>query len=1138
MLKNSKLLKGITLALALVFVLGAGVFLKLQADAQSKVIVRYVSDAGDNTTGLDEASAYTTIANATAALAKTEIAPGTEVRFIVVNRVSVPAKAIDVTVLKDTSGQMVPVTITSQHTDDPDNFADIHLCYPGTSTSPSGGSRSANVVNNVTFKDVRLVAKVNDFYTDNKDTGNVKDLYRIVGFYSAGTHVVFDQCIFTTDLPDQITGYDVWSVYNSTSSAAEGSTSITFKNGDYTNLTVYVADTVAPQWDFGITTENAVMGPVYLLSATETKTTNNALSVKAEFNNSELLDFLPCRNGNFGAANGVEVTFNDTIIQGWQKKIDGKNAKTTATLNLDIIYNFNGNTQVNQTSYTAGSGTTVNGNITSNVNGARFNSSYYLGAASTINGNVTHNITNGYFASMFCGANYTGTVYGDVVVNVAGGTFADCYFGSGANAADQHIKGTITNNISGGTFSGQWYGGGGNGTFCDVVNNISGGQFRNHFIGGGGRKGKNTPVQAGTIINNISGGEIGAIKINKGKQDTETNRGIYLGNYDGNSTAVINNISGGKFRATTYAGTFNGVAGSITTYISGDAEFVGYTTSELQSMGATTSVVATAAYFYGASACADTSPIQNNVSGGVFHGQFIGGNSDKVVGNITNNISGGHFLGASMSGGPFCSFLGGGYANASDAASITNHISGGTFEGNVYLGGRNTANKRAATDPKLPVNSVISGGIFNGERILLAMEQDLAASHASARLAIKPDDSSNPLYFGCYNKGLEKKINNKYYTFDHKITYHGGEKPILIKNNTVLAGDELIGGIHLVQTASWTNNHAYLTIHSEIDESQVRFSSANDGVNGTAKITVGAQSKLTGANGTALKAPSLYGISFTADYNLRVNFFAPESEVEAYFAEMGNLYYSISVGGKTVFASTVTDLSQLDVENGFVKFSGNFGVPATKYGEKIAFSIAGNVSEYTVYELLEIGIQNVQDNDALVDLLKAIYNFGVESETLAAGSTTAGTYFDSITYTGTYNGAASTQSKADGYRFVASGLTLGEEVSLNFYLDLPAGVNLSDLEFTANSAGASLAASRVSVKQVVGASYDAVVSLKLPINRMDEVYTLTVASGDTELATCTNSVLYSCAGYIAQDNGYADVAASLLAYIEKAEAAL
>lgn len=1146
MLKNSKLLKGITIALALVVVLGAGVALKLHANAQSKVIVRYVSDAGDNTTGMDEASAYTAIKNATAALAKTEIAPGTEVRIVVVNEVSVPDKAIDVTTLKDTQGGLVPITITSQYTDDPDNFANIRLCYPGTSTSPSGGSRSANVVNNVTFKDINLVAKVNDYYTNNEDTGNVKDLYRIVGFYTAGYNVVFDQCIFTTDLPDQITGYDVWTVYNSViSGVAEGSTSITFKNGDYSNVTTYPCNVEAPRWEFGLKAENATLGPVYLLSTNSKTATNNALRVTAEFTDCELLDFLPCRNlksktladANFGVANGVEVTFNDTIIQGWQKKIDGLNAYTQLTMNLDLTYHFNGSTKANQTVYLAGSGSQLNGSFTSNINGATFGASYYLGAATIINGDVTHNVASGTFSSMFCGGNYSGTIYGDIVVNVSGGEFKDCYFGSGANAADQYVEGTITNNISGGTFLGQWYGGGGNGYTRDIVNNISGGEIRNHYIGGGGRKGKNTPVQNGTIINNISGGQIGVIKISTaGKQDTETNRGIYLGNYDGNSFAVINNISGGKLRATTYAGTFNGVAGTITTNISGTAEFVGYTVNELKAMGATQSVTATAAYFYGSSACADTSPITNNVSGGTFHGQFVGGSSDKVVGPITNNISGGHFLGASMSGGPFCSFLGGGYANASDAESITNNISGGIFEGNVYLGGRNTANKRAKTDPMLPVHSVISGGIFNGERLLLAMEQDLAASHASARLDIKPDESKNPLYFGCYNKGLETKKNNSYYTFDHLITYHGGQKPVLITHNTVLSGHTLEGTLNLVQTNYWSSSIAYLTLNSEIDASQILAVSANDGVTGTAKVTVGAQSKVTGASGTALVAPSIYGINFNVDYNLQINFFAPKAEVESYLDEVGALYYGASVAGKGVYSNTITDLSELPEVNGYVKFATGFGIPATRYGDIVTFCVAGNTLEYSVYELLEHGIASLSD-DALVDLLKAINNYGAQSETLVKGSHSAINYYDEIAFTGSYAGKAVPQSLADGYQFIASGLSLGEEVSLNFYLDVPDGVNLSDLSFSASSAVGSFDPARISIRKVVGASYDAVVSLKIPINHMDEEFTLTVKNGDTALATCSNSILYACNYYLTQPD-YADVAGALLAYIEKVEIAL
>ena len=87
MFKNSKMLKGMFLALAFVLVLGAGVLLNLNANAEGNTVVYYVSDSGNNTTGKDAATAFHTFTAVTEEANKLNLAPGTELKIVVVDQV-------------------------------------------------------------------------------------------------------------------------------------------------------------------------------------------------------------------------------------------------------------------------------------------------------------------------------------------------------------------------------------------------------------------------------------------------------------------------------------------------------------------------------------------------------------------------------------------------------------------------------------------------------------------------------------------------------------------------------------------------------------------------------------------------------------------------------------------------------------------------------------------------------------------------------------------------------------------------------------------------------------------------------------------------------------------------------------------
>jgi hypothetical protein len=125
MFKNSKLLKGITLVFALVLLIGCGVVFSNVAAASPKTVVFYVGDTGDNTSGLDESTALHTLSDAMQKATDMKLPSGSEVKIIVVDRLTITTKGADGTLAKDASGYRLPVTITSLETTNEDQFSEL-----------------------------------------------------------------------------------------------------------------------------------------------------------------------------------------------------------------------------------------------------------------------------------------------------------------------------------------------------------------------------------------------------------------------------------------------------------------------------------------------------------------------------------------------------------------------------------------------------------------------------------------------------------------------------------------------------------------------------------------------------------------------------------------------------------------------------------------------------------------------------------------------------------------------------------------------------------------------------------------------------------------------------------------------------
>ena len=162
MFKNSNLLKGVVFALALVLVLACGVLLNTDAVAETNTVVLYVSDNGNNTTGKDAATAFTSFIKATAAANEMQLAPGTELKIIVPDKVFVTDRYLDKNTVKDTAGNKVHITITSADAGSPATI--LHHHY-----NSSGSTSYEKIIlsNDITFKDIIISAQVQPYYQSN-----------------------------------------------------------------------------------------------------------------------------------------------------------------------------------------------------------------------------------------------------------------------------------------------------------------------------------------------------------------------------------------------------------------------------------------------------------------------------------------------------------------------------------------------------------------------------------------------------------------------------------------------------------------------------------------------------------------------------------------------------------------------------------------------------------------------------------------------------------------------------------------------------------------------------------------------------------------------------------------------------------
>lgn len=1100
MFKNAKLLKSVTVALACALVLGIGLFVGLYyVGAAANTVTLYVSDQGDNTTGSDEASAFTSIMSATQAANKMALKPGTKLKLLVVERTTVTTSNLAEQVY-DTENNKVPVYIEGYGYDKDDgNRPEIYCTYRDTSNTNSY-RQWMHLGCDMEVYGVKFLSKVQDETYGSKPSEHYCTRYLNAGGYYA----VFDDVVFTTEDPANIKWELRADRYASASVIVrtEGHSGFALKNGDYTNCNIKITQYSTMNYDIDVSFENATLPTVNIL-ANGTGYTGNperdqkAKSITVTFGEGTKVTGDVVTNADDGyyyVPDGITVNFKEgCVVEG---AIAPKSDITAQTVVSDHTFNYEGGTFKGDV-FSGFSGA-VTGTLTNNVTGSKdkltIDGTFY-GAGKMISGAVKNNISSGKFATFYGGLGVSKTVNLAITNKISGDAEIGTFYGGsyrGSNTGSVHnivdSDDVTINSFYGGNAASSSYS-----HLYSLTNDISGGTFVSDFTSAWNHgKGVTDGYTTGTVTNNISGG---------------TFKCDYRGAINGFVSAIENNISGGTFNKTFYGGASH-----------------------------TTSIVS----------------IKNNISGGTFAGAVYGGSkgysSGAKVQTIENKLTDGvkisTFYGGSGSGSnpaPIGEITEGqgpaaGITNIIDNATITTFYGGsntGAVTGNItttvkdgiistYYGGSNTG---AVTGN---IESTISGGAF----------ETAVYPGNKAVLNIKPDDSVAALTF----KGT---VSNS--TQNATTTIYGGNKPINLGSAASIYAEALAGEKNVVfcQTAQWTNGTTYVSLPSTVNTAKVFAVNRDADVSGSAEIVTSGSRKVlqgTTGNGSTLTTGTskLNGYSFILENKLKVRFFIPLNQVQSYIDLTGNWSYSVTMAGQEIAAGSTFEAMTGAGDVQCATFVTDLGIAATDFDKKLVVTWSGNetVFEKSVYELLEGGIAS--SSTEVADLLKALHNYGVEASNVFDGTATELKY-PNVTYTGTYNDAPARTSSEEGFEFFATSLSLDEEVSLNFYLKVADGVTADQMKFTVkNKAGnKTLADSKISVTSADASEYDLIVSVKLDINEMADSYTLTAALTDgTVVATCTNSIASSCAGYITANNNFAPVSKALLAYIEKAVAAL
>lgn len=610
----------------------------------------YASASGDDSSdGKSLATAKLTLTGALAqAKADRTYAAGERIVVNVEGQVNInPGNSQDLALVGDIllpDGSDVPILVQTN------NFSGTKAVLDTNHKPSDSGSCMVWFSNSMTLKDITFQA------TTNEDKGT-----RDFQLYAGYNHIVFDNVTFATagSKPTASNVKAAWyvSAAHAVASVAipeDGESSITFKNGDYTDITAVAVYRGSLYSSSGsISNAPAIDAKVIIEDGAQMKNLYNRWGELGVGRST-----VEIRGGTvtsyYGTVNSTSATYSNFIgdidfvmHDGTVDKFYGTNPGSSSihkTFDGDINFTMTGGKITGTGFAVLGSYADVTGNVTTNISGGDIHSDEFnvVNKNCTVSGAVTNNISGGIievrptanYQAINFGARSSGTL-GSVTNNISGGMFfivfdtasinSGFYFGSESSTT---ITGKVTNNISGGSF-------------IPMDGEAAAGHSAIYFATMSG-------ALPGGLYNNITGGTFDVSAASGG--------GIYFGSYSKNiPIAKIVNVIGEK-------GTGKGpMLLGAEVYMAGSSAAVGVTAAPTAMPEVTecSDTVVLSNTFYGgycdkAIYCGGKSAdgtdafrfikgsIENNVYGGQWRGTFYGTGSADVYGKVTTNLYGGN----------------------------------------------------------------------------------------------------------------------------------------------------------------------------------------------------------------------------------------------------------------------------------------------------------------------------------------------------------------------------------------------------------------------------------------------------------------------------------------------------------------
>lgn len=492
-------------------------------------------------------------------------------------------------------GQQVPILVQT------DNYTGTKATVLTGHISSTTGNALAFLCNDFTFKDVI-------FSAGKHSTNDVWD-YRL---YAGYNDIVFDNVTFSHEgegAPKwQITAGQISNVDGYRPPEGAATSTVTFKNGDYTNL------------DFAcVVLNNKIAAVAPDVAYTELPNVSCKLIIEDGANMSTVYN----RYGTMTYGN-MEVVVKGGTIAKYIGTPDGA-SDAKKTYNGDLKFTMEGGEIFGNAFSATGKYVNVNGDILNNITGGTIeirpaadydtinfgirNSGYVNNVTNTISGGMFIIVTDGTTSSgglrpsgYYLGGQAYATVKGNITNNISGGTFvpldgeADNYGVVVFGTMSGNVQGTLYNHITGGTFdtasgSGNFNFGSGNANYyiSKIVNVI-----------GDKETGKGPTFAGGTVCLASTWGAVGA---------SATPTAMPELSQCSDTVVISNTIYAGVFEKVVYGGptTAADTANSKYSFVLGS--------------------------------------IENNIYGGMFQSYAYGAGNAAVYGKVTTNIYDGNLIG-------------------------------------------------------------------------------------------------------------------------------------------------------------------------------------------------------------------------------------------------------------------------------------------------------------------------------------------------------------------------------------------------------------------------------------------------------------------------------------------------------------